>query len=141
MRPMIVTLCLLSVLGTTPGATAHEEKPGQEAASPAPGLKLETLMKQVLEGVVGTEVIVSRVTIPPHTTLPKHWHPGEEFAYMVEGSITLWQKDKDDITLRAGGAAMVPLRQVHTAITADEGATLIVFRVHEQDQPERILVE
>lgn len=35
----------------------------------------------------------------------------------------------------------VPLKQVHTAVTGDEGATILVFRVHEQGQPERIPVE
>lgn len=105
------------------------------------GPTLETLLHTELEGAKGTEVIVSRVTLPPHTTLPKHWHPGEEFAYVVEGSITLWQKGKDDIVANAGEVTSVPLKQVHTAITGEQGATAIVFRVHEKGQPERVLVE
>jgi quercetin dioxygenase-like cupin family protein len=105
------------------------------------GPKLETLLKEVLEGVDGTEVIVSRVTVPPNTSLPKHWHPGEEFAYVLEGSITLWQKGKDDIVGKAGDVIKIPLKQVHTAITKDEGATVLVFRVHEQGKPERVPVE
>ena len=36
-------------------------------------------MSSRLEGVEGTEVIVSHVTIP-NTSLPKHWHPGEELT-------------------------------------------------------------
>jgi quercetin dioxygenase-like cupin family protein len=103
--------------------------------------KLETLLKAILEGVDGTEVIVSRVTIPPNTSLPKHWHPGEEFAYILEGSVTLWQKGKDDIVGKAGDVVKVPLKQVHTAVTKDEGATILVFRVHEQGKPERVPVE
>ena len=49
-----------------------------EKASVQSGPKLENLLRSQLEGVRDTEVIVSRVTIPPNTTLPKHWHPGEE---------------------------------------------------------------
>jgi hypothetical protein len=30
---------------------------------------------------------------------------------------------------------------VHTAITKDEGVTMLVFRVHAEGQPERVLVE
>ena len=104
-------------------------------------LILKNLMSAELGGVEGTEVIVSHVTIPPNTSLPKHWHPGEEFAYVLEGSVTLWQKGKRKITGRKGDAMKVPLKQIHTAITGDEGVKLLIFRVHEQGQPERVLVD
>lgn len=110
------------------------------AQSFAAELKLENMMISQLEGVDGTEVIVSRVSIPPNTTLPKHWHPGEEFAYILDGSVTLWQKGKDDIVGRAGDVIKVPLKQIHTAVTKDEAVTILVFRVHEQGKPERIRV-
>jgi quercetin dioxygenase-like cupin family protein len=85
--------------------------------------------------------VVSRVSLPPHTALPKHWHPGEEFAYVLEGSVTLWQQGKDETVGYAGDVVKISLKQVHTAITGDEGATVLVFRVHEQGKPERTLVE
>ena len=107
----------------------------------ADGVKLETLLKAQLEGVDGTEVIVSKVQIPANTSLPKHWHPGEEFVYILEGSVTLWQKDKKSITGRTGEVLKVPLEQIHTGITGNEGASLLVFRVHEQGKPERVMVE
>ncbi|MCA9758086.1 MAG: cupin domain-containing protein [Candidatus Eisenbacteria bacterium] len=113
---------------------------GVPSAPPA-GLSLENLLRAELEGVEGTEVIVSRVTILPHSSLPKHWHPGEEFAYVLEGSCTLWQDGKEDIVTRAGDVAKVPLQQVHTAITTEEGAVVLVFRVHQKGQPERVLVD
>jgi quercetin dioxygenase-like cupin family protein len=134
------TVCLSSVLLLAGSAFAHEKSTDAPGAK-APQAKLENLTRTALEGAEGIEVIVSRVTIPPHTALPKHWHPGEEFAYLIEGSITLWQEGRDDTVFHAGDVGVVPLRQVHTAITGDMGATLIVFRVHEQGQPERILVE
>ncbi|GEA60245.1 cupin domain-containing protein [Vibrio comitans] len=104
-------------------------------------LKLENLLSAELEGKPGTEVIVSRVYIPPKTSLPKHWHPGEEFAYIIDGSVTLWQKGKEDLHLTAGQVAKVPQHQVHTATTDEEGATIIVFRVHEKGKPERVKAE
>ena len=110
---------------------------GQSFASE---LKMENLMKSQLEGVKGTEVIVSRVHIPPNKTLPKHWHPGEEFAYVLDGSVTLWQKGKDNIIGKAGDVIKVPLKQIHTAVTKDESVTILVFRVHKQGEPERIKV-
>ncbi len=101
-------------------------------------VKLQTLLKAQLEGVEDTEVIVSKVQIPPNSTLPKHWHPGEEFVYVIEGNVTLWQKGKENITGKAGEVIKVPLKQIHTGITGKEGVSLLVFRVHEQGQPERV---
>lgn len=118
-------LILMSALSLMP-ALAFGEAP-----------KLENLMKATLEGVAGTEVVLSRVEIPPDTSLPKHWHPGEEFAYVLSGSVTLWQKGKPDTTFGQGEVAKVPLKQIHTAITGSEGASLLVFRVHELGEPER----
>jgi quercetin dioxygenase-like cupin family protein len=132
---------LFGVLLILQSAVLGHGDPADEKSAGKSGAKLETLLKEVLEGVDGTEVIVSRVTIPPHTSLPKHWHPGEEFAYILEGSVTLWQKGKEDIIGKPGDVVKVPLKQVHTAVTKDEGATILVFRVHEQGKPERVPVE
>ena len=107
----------------------------------AEGVKLENLLKAKLEGVADTEVVVSKVIIPANTSLPKHWHPGEEFAYVIQGSVTLWQKGKNDILIKEGEAAKVPLKQIHTAKTGSDGVTLLVFRVHEEGKPERVKVE
>ena len=104
-------------------------------------LKLENLLSAELAGVEGTEVIVSRVHIPANKSLPKHWHPGEEFVYVLEGSATLWQEGKEDIVLSAGQVFKIPLKQVHTAVTGSEGVTALIFRVHEKGQPERIKAE
>ena len=82
-------------------APSYGDTPDIESAGKSE-LKLETLLKSVLAGVEGKEVIVSRVTIPPNTSLPKHWHPGEEFGYVLEGSVVLWQDGKEDIVGKKG---------------------------------------
>lgn len=137
-RSALVTLLIGALMTGSTIALGHEAKP---EGSPPPGLNLETLLKAELEGFEGGEVIVSRVTIPPNTSLPKHWHPGEEFAYILEGSAVLWQDGKEEIVGRAGDVLKVPLKQVHTAITRDEGVVFLVFRVHEQGKPERVLID
>ena len=138
MSVALVSLMLGALATTQVAASNQEHAPESEAPS---GLKLENLLTAELEGFEGGEVIFSRVTIPPHTSLPKHWHPGEEFAYIIEGSVVLWQDGKEDIVGKKGDAIMVPLKQVHTAFTRDEGATILVFRVHEQGKPERVPVK
>jgi quercetin dioxygenase-like cupin family protein len=140
-KPILALAIVVSVLTALPLTASGHGDSHEEAPVNSPGPQLETMLETVLEGVEGTEVIVSRVTIPPNTSLPKHWHPGEEFAYILEGSAILWQKGKEDIVGKPGDVLKVPLKQVHTAITKDEGATILVFRVHEQGQPERVPVE
>ena len=61
---------------------AETEKKKDILAGTIPGLKIDNLMTSQLELVEGTEVVVSHVEIPATTTLPKHWHPGEEFIYL-----------------------------------------------------------
>lgn len=102
---------------------------------------LETLLKSTMEGVEGREIVVSRVTLPPGAILPKHWHPGEEFAYILEGSSVLKQMGKPDVEGKAGDLVKIPYKQVHTGVAGPEGVKLIVFRVHETGKPERVLVE
>lgn len=125
-------LCLYSM-----AALAHENHESQDVTK----VKLENLLSGKLEGVKGTEVIVSRVTIPANKTLPTHWHPGEEFAYVLKGTVVLWQKGKKEIVGHAGDVMKVPLKQIHTAKTKNEPAVILVFRVHEQGKPERVLAE
>lgn len=139
---LVLAACALAVTVAAAGSPAHESSPAASAsAEAAPAFTLETLLSRRLEGVAGTEVIVSRVTVPPNTALPKHWHPGEEFAYVLEGSVVLWQDGEPDTTHRAGDVVVIPLKKIHTAFTRDEGARLLVFRVHERGKPERVLVD
>ncbi len=120
---------------------AESEKRKDILVGTVQGLKIDNLMTSQLELVEGTEIVVSHVEIPANTTLPKHWHPGEEFVYVLEGSEVLWQKDKPDVHLKKGDVFKVPLKQIHTAKTGEEGVTALVFRVHEKGQPVRVNVE
>ena len=124
--------------------TVEQEDSGKKKdilAGTIQGLRIDNIMTSQLELVEGTEIIISHVEIPANTTLPKHWHPGEEFVYVLEGSEVLWQKDKPDVHLKKGDVFKVPLRQIHTATTGEEGVTVLVFRVHEKGQPVRVNVE
>lgn len=133
-RTLFAALALVSLVATvvaTSAAVAHDH---QQAP------KLENLLRSELKRVDNTEVIVSRVVLPPNAVLPTHWHPGEEFAYVISGAVTLKQRGKEDVTGRAGEAMQVPLKQIHSAKASAEGAVILVFRVHEKGQPERVLV-
>jgi len=135
----ILAFAELNCSGKSEQAEPQEKK--DILAGTIQGLKIDNIMTRQLELVEGTEVVVSHVEIPANTTLPKHWHPGEEFIYVLEGSEVLWQKDKSDTHLKKGDVFKVPLKQIHTAKTGEEGATILVFRVHEKGKPVRVNVE
>ena len=105
------------------------------------GLKIETLITSRLELRDGVEVVISRVQIPANTVLPKHYHPGEEFIYILEGSGALWLKGRGKTLLKAGDVFKVPLRAIHTFITDADGVRILVCRVHESGKPMRYNVD
>ena len=99
------------------------------------------LIRTDLAGADHLEVVLSVVELPAKTQLPVHTHPGEEFAYVTEGSLVLWEEGVGETVVRAGDSAKVPLGVVHTVRTDDEGCKLVVFRVHTKGEPERTLVD
>lgn len=125
------------VVSAVPVAIAHEAPKTTDLKAP----KIQDLLTNALEASDGLEVIVSHVALPPNVTLPKHWHPGEEIAYILQGSVTLLLEGQGEKEFAAGEVGVVPLRAVHTARSGDEGATIIVFRVHTKGEPGRTLVD
>jgi quercetin dioxygenase-like cupin family protein len=156
MEPMmrvvaVVTLMVASLTGVAACGNA-EERPAtpSEQAPAAPtdplagrieGVGIETLLTSALEMAPGIELIVSRVRIPPHTTLPKHYHPGEEFIYVLEGDGVLWLEGQGDHPVKAGEVVKVPKEAVHTFITGERSAYALVCRVHESGKPMRYEVD
>jgi quercetin dioxygenase-like cupin family protein len=102
---------------------------------------LDNIARDLLETAPGLEVVTSVVELPANFRLPAHTHPGEEFAYVIEGSVHLWEQGRDEVELTAGDYGKVSVGTVHTVRTGDEPAKLIVFRVHPVGAPERIPVD
>ena len=114
------------------------------AAAPAPLHSVATdLLRQRLaeEFAPGREVIVSLVEIPPHTTLERHFHPGEEFHYYLEGEVEIAVDGEPSRIGRAGTTGHIPFRKIHTAITHESSAKILVVRVHTASEPIRYVQE
>ena len=99
------------------------------------------LLKTQLDIWEEGEVIVSYVEAPAGYELKKHYHPGEEFAYVIEGSATVWFKDRPEVEVKKGEVAKVPFEAVHTMIPGPDGIKVLVFRIHKEGEPLRINVE
>ena len=140
-KPLAVSIVVAAVVfGVSDPVSrlmAEEGASTQAAARPV----AESLYSGESEVVPGADVLVSRVTIPPNSGLPWHWHPGEEYSYVLAGSATLSMEGGEEVSYSAGEFMMVPHRRIHMAETGDEGATVLVFRVHQHGQPERVMIE
>ena len=128
-------LLLVALVGVYP-MVGRATEPSQNAS-----VQAENLLRESIAGADGKEVIVSRVSFPPHTELPWHWHPGEEFFYVIEGSVTLKRRGEGDLTASQGGAQKIAPQVIHTGRTGEQGAELVIFRVHAAGEPERYLVD
>ena len=61
----------------------------------------------------GREVIQTRVDFPPGVTAAAHTHPGEEVAYILEGTLEYNLEGRPPITLKAGEALFIPAGMAH----------------------------
>lgn len=96
----------------------------------APGLTRTDLLQNDLS-IPGREAIQVLVEFAPGVVAPRHSHPGEEIAYVVEGSLEYVLDGSPPVTLNAGQSLFIPAGVPHSATnvgagTASELATYIV---------------
>lgn len=132
------TAIILGVLLGLVGMSGHAESTAKTMTTET---KVDTLLKRALEIAPGTDVIIDRVTLPPNISLSRRWHPGEMFAYVLNGSVTVSPDGKKEIVGKKGDVIDVPFKQVYAARTNGDGAQLLLFRVHQAGQPIRVKME
>lgn len=114
---------------------AHHHDAG-EMLKPPPGSNL--MLRGPITISDDLEVIISDVVIPAGATVPRHFHPGEEFVYVIEGAAIHVEAGKPDQLISAGEAFVIPPEAEHAPRGGPDGARAIVFRVHKQGLPERV---
>ncbi|WP_442931868.1 cupin domain-containing protein [Microvirga sp. CF3062] len=82
-------------------------------------------------GENGRELIQVRVDFAPGAAFGMHTHPGEEVAYVLEGSLEYQFEGKPPVTLKAGDSLFIPAGTLHAArnvgsVDAAELATYLV---------------
>src|SRR6202140_4464612 len=111
------------------------------ARAQQPGIKRTDLQRHDLS-VPGREVVQARVELDPGVSFPKHWHPGEEIIYVLEGSLEYQVEGKPPVTLNAGDVLFIPAGTIHTArnVGSGPGAELATY-VIEKGKPPVVVVE
>ena len=118
------------------GGLALHLAPAQE-----PGIRRTELLRHDL-GAPGREVVQVRVEFDPGTAFGPHRHPGEEIAYVLEGSLEYQLEGRPTTTLRAGDVLFIPAGAVHSAknVGSATGAELATY-LGEKGKPLVELVE
>ena len=100
-------------------------------------VKRTDLLKADIVGMEGKELIVQLVEFAPGGASGKHYHPGHEANYVLEGSGTFEREGQPPTTRKVGDVNYAPAKVVHEGKNASTTAPLklVVFRIHEKGQP------
>src|ERR1700712_2687779 len=121
MKPMKLILLAMFVTATAVGA--------QE-----PPFKRTVLQKGDLS-MAGHEAVTAKVDIPQGLSAGKHTHPGEEVAYVMEGTLQV-EIEGATKTVKAGEPFLIPAGKVHDAKNIGSGpATVIATYIVEKGKP------
>ncbi len=85
-------------------------------ATPAeqPAARWKELQRRAIPGTeLDAETTI--IEIPPGVTSARHSHPGQDFGYMIEGTIVLMVDGKAPVTLKAGDTFFTDRGQIHNA--------------------------
>jgi quercetin dioxygenase-like cupin family protein len=102
----------------------------QVARAQQSGIKRTDVVRHDLS-VAGREVVQVRVDFAPGAAFGRHSHPGEEIAYVLEGTLEYQLEGKPPVTLEAGESLFIPAGAVHSArnvgsVPGTELATYVV---------------
>lgn len=104
----IQAIAFALALGTA--AAAHAEQP----------LQRTDLVKSDID-VPGHEAVQVRVDFAPGVLAPNHSHPGEEIAFVIEGTLEYQLEGRESVTLTAGQSLFIPSGTVHSAKNVGSG--------------------
>ena len=115
---------------------------GQSALAYADDLTRTVLMKKDLEGVAGKEVTVFLAQYKPGGKSGKHYHPGQEFIYVLSGNGKMEESGKPAVEMKPGTILYFQSdpknpSYVHEAtdLGGTEGMKLLVILITEKGQP------
>jgi len=108
----------------------------------ADDLTRTVLMKKDLEGVAGKEVTVFMAQYKPGAKSGKHYHPGQEFIYVLSGNGKMEESGKPAVEMKPGTILYFQSdpkspSYVHEAtdLGGTEGMKLLVILITEKGQP------
>ncbi len=121
-------------------STPAQQAPGTTVQQ-APGIKRTDLQEHDLS-IPGRMVIQNRVELGPEAPAVRHWHPGEEIIYVLEGKLEYTIDGVGTMTYTAGEALMVPAERIHSVKNVGDGAAAeLATYVVEKGKPFLVVVD
>ncbi len=132
MRRIVLILSLTFMVGVVAGVIAGRALNAQQEA-----VKRTDLLKTDLEGVEGKEAHVFLVELAPGGATGKHFHPGHELAYVLDGAATVELEGKKPVTQKRGAVFHLTPKQVHDVKNPGKTVPMkaLVFALYEKGQP------
>lgn len=138
MNRTVVMLTIALVVGIAVGMIGNQVLNAQQEP-----VRRTVLLKTDLAGIEGKEAVVLTVELAPEAPVRKHYHPGHELAYMLEGAISLEVEGKPPATFKVGETFHIPAKIVHGGKNASTTAPakVLVFGLFEKGQPDTTPVQ
>ena len=122
-----VLLCILSGC-----ASANRAIP---VYAPPPGIN--EVLAGPIDAAPGHSLIVGDLNMPAGAEIPRHYHHGEEFLYVIGGSAVVSRPGVPDVTLGPGEALRIAPGTVHWGRAGPEGVRAISSWVAVDGKPLR----
>jgi len=126
-------------------SAAFAETPGEAKGQGVLGQKqVRTILSKTdLAAAPGREAIILTVDGAPGLVGKKHFHPGDEFIYIAEGTLTLDVAGKGKVTLKKGETLHIPGGVVHQAVnpSPDTPFKAVTFGIFDKGQPDTTVVD
>jgi len=106
-------------------------------------VKVTELYKADLVTSDGKEASMFLAELGPGANMGKHYHPGDAFAYILDGTMLLEIEGGKSVTLKSGQSGSLPPRTVHDDKNASQTAPLkfLVFHVAKKGEPLAVPVQ
>ena len=131
-------LAATGVVGLTARAMlAQNNPPGPAASTQDEPIKRTVLFRGDLEGAPGKEIVVFVADLAPGAVGSKHYHPGPEFFYVLEGTLAHEPESGSPHMMKTGAFGSNPNKGIHLIRnpSATERARAIDFLIAEKGQP------
>jgi quercetin dioxygenase-like cupin family protein len=137
-------LAATAVIGLTASAIlAQSSPPGPAASAQDEPIKRTVLFRGDLERAPGKEIVVFVADLAPGAVGSKHYHPGPEFFYVLEGTLSHEPEGGSPHIMKTDAFGSNPNKGIHLIRnpSTTERARAIDFLIAEKGQPIVISVE
>jgi quercetin dioxygenase-like cupin family protein len=106
-------------------------------AQNTPQITRTEILRKPMSAVEGKEVVVFTADVPPGGVADRHYHPGDEAIYMLQGALVFTPDHEQPFELKAGEITFNPAKHIHQAknTSASEPAKVLNCMIAEKGQP------